>query len=720
MLEGGRMSISESVVKKDHYEKVSGETKYTCDVKLDDVLYSVIVRSEYPSAKVIKVTKPSVPKGYYIIGAEDVPGENVVKIITNDQPIFASHQVDYIGQPMFMIVGEDRNILKKIQSSIKIEYEILPSCITLDEAIASEAKTRFKDYHFGITENAFEDIVKSADKVVEEVYETGYQEHVYLEPQAMTGIYTDEEIIIQGTMQCPYYIKNAVANAVGSDVRIRQMPTGGGFGGKEDYPSMMACQVAIAALITRKTVLLTLDRREDMAFTTKRHPSKIFYRTALDEKGDILGCRIKIYLNAGANEGLSSVVLQRALINAMGVYHLPNLSVEGAILKTNTVPTGAFRGFGAPQSVAGIESHMTHLSKCVGKDSLLYKHNYIVKQGDPTGTAGIFRDPILLKQMIEDVQKDEGYESKHIEFKSYNKKNKRYKKGLGTSLFLHGCGFTGSGERDHIKAEVRLDKTKEDIVIIRIANVDMGQGLLTTMSKIVAKVLDIDYEKIEYPLPDTKFVPDSGPTVASRTTMIVGRLLEKAAIRLKETWQVGREQSITEHYVHEESIPWDESKFTGDAYPAYSWGLNMVEITVDTLTGNVTINNAYGSFDVGTAIDDRIMQGQVEGGMVQGMAYGYLENMTADVVKGHIMQRSISDYAPPTALDVAPIKIKMYPNPYTGGPFGAKGAGELTLIGGAPAIQNAIEDALDINFHQIPVTPELIVNAINRPYKGAL
>lgn len=353
---------------------------------------------------------------------------------------------------------------------------------------------------------------------------------------------------------------------------------------------------------------------------------------------------------------------------------------------------------------------MGHLSRLANIDPLQYKRKYLVKQGDPTITKGKFRDPILLEDMIEDLLNASQYKKKKEEFHSFNQQNPRYKKGIGTSLFLHGCGFTGSGERDHIKATVKLSKSKEGKVSLKISNSDMGQGIYTTLSKIVAKELELPYEEVLYPYPDTKEVPDSGPTVASRTTMIVGKLLERAAKKLKTQWQQGVEQEVVENYVHREMIPWDEKAFTGDAYPAYSWGVNIVEVEVDTLTGNVKLEKVYANYEVGKVIDDRIMKGQIDGGLAQGLAYGYLEKMTTK--QGRIQQKSISDYGPPTSLDVVTIESKVFDNPYADGPYGAKGAGELTLIGGAPAVQAAIEAALQTSFQQIPITPEVIMESL--------
>ncbi|KRE99391.1 aldehyde oxidase [Paenibacillus sp. Soil766] len=713
--------ISISVKKKDHDGKVSGQLAYIADVKLDAMLYGVLYRSPIAFGKVRSIQLPPLPEGYEKIGAEHIPGANFVKLIHKDQPIFANEWVNYIGEPIFMLVGPKLDMLHQLVDETQVDIEEYQAILTLDEAIGQKDQTGvFASHEFGETLEVIQDIEQNAHQIVEEEYETGYQEHVYLEPQGMLGIYKEDEILVEGSMQCLYYVKKSLVSALAcedDEVRVIQSPTGGGFGGKEDFPSMMACHVGLAAKVVKKPVMLLLERAEDFEVTTKRHPAKFKYRTALDENGNILCMNVELFLDGGANAGLTSVVLQRALLNSAGVYQIPHFHAKGYALKTNTVPNGAFRGFGAPQSFAAIESVLGHISKKLQRDPIEYKRNYFVTQGAPTITGGRFKDPVLIEDMIQDLMLTIDYTKKKEEFHSFNQLNKRYKKGIGASFFLHGCGFTGSGERDHIKATVKLAKTENDHVLIKISNSDMGQGALTTMSKIVAQELELPYEDISFPYPDTKEVPDSGPTVASRTTMIVGKLLERAARKLKAGWQSGVSQEVVEHYVHEEMIPWDEETFSGDAYPAYAWGVNMIELEVDTLTGNVQVQKIYGSYDIGKTIDEKIVKGQIDGGLVQGIAYGFMEKMTSK--SGKIQQKSISDYGPPTAMDVAHIESKLYDNPFAGGPYGAKGVGELPLTGGAPAVQAAIEDALQIPFYQIPVTPEVIIESLAKKAGGS-
>lgn len=696
--------IRKSVIKADHKIKVDGSAKYIADIKFKDSLYAKTLRSEKAKAVIKNIIIPELKDGYYIVEAKDVPGVNKVKIIQNDMPVFSDKEVNYIGEPILLVVGPELEEIINVLKAIKVEYEEVTPVFDM-----KNSKDIIDKYEY---ENGdIEEAIKKSSKIIEEEFYTGYQEQAYLETQGLVGAYEDGKISVYGTMQCPYYVKGAVVQALGCEedmARIVQTTTGGGFGGKEDYPSLLGAQVAVAAYKIKKPVRLILDRIEDMSFTTKRHPALLTYKTVLDKDNKIIGMDVEIILNGGAYATVSGVVLQRALLAAIGVYKIPNVRVKGRVVRTNTVPTGAFRGFGGPQSIFGIETHMAHIAKEIGCTPLELKHKYFVKTGDDTCTGGKFTYDVKIEEMLQKAERLSGFSQK---YEKYSKEQGIMKKGIGMSVFLHGCGFTGSGERDFIKAKVKLLKHKNDEVEILVANTDMGQGLQTTFKKIVAKVLNLDYQKIIYENPDTDRVPDSGPTVASRSIMVVGKLLERAAIRLKESWIRGEEQLIEENYKHPDLIPWNITKFNGDAYPSYSWGINVVEVEVNTITAVTEVIGIYTVFDVGIPIDETIMEGQIQGGVIQGLGYGSCENMECDET-GKIKQHSITDYIIPTAKDVVNVKNELVDNPCDLGPFGAKGAGELTLVGTAPAYANAIENALGVKVNRLPVTPEWIMEAI--------
>ncbi|WP_347177734.1 xanthine dehydrogenase family protein molybdopterin-binding subunit [Kribbibacterium absianum] len=283
----------------------------------------------------------------------------------------------------------------------------------------------------------------------------------------------------------------------------------------------------------------------------------------------------------------------------------------------------------------------------------------------------------------------------------------RYRRGIGMSLYFHGAGFTGTGERDTIKATAKLHKYPDGTVEVLASNGEIGQGLRTTFPKIVANELNIPLEKVFYNHPDTARVPDSGPTVASRSLMTVGELLRHAAVKLRSDWKEGEDQVVTEHYKQPDfMIDFDMATFSGDAYPTYAWGVNAIEVELDTYTGLVKILGAYGNFDVGTPIDWNIVMGQMEGGFLQGIGYASIEQIGYDKT-GRIRNRSFSDYLIPTAMDVPNMQCLLHVEKYPYGPYGAKGAGELPLVGAAGAYVEAMEQALgNVELHHAPFTAE--------------
>lgn len=509
-------------------------------------------------------------------------------------------------------------------------------------------------------------------------------------------------------MQCAYYVPGAVMRALNcgpADVHVHQDVTGGGFGGKEAFPSILGCQVAVAAKKCGKPVRCVFDRREDLEFTSKRHPSLCTYKVAVKD-GKVTAMDIDVKFNGGAYTTLSAVVLQRGIICADGVYNIENLHVHGRALKTNTTPCGAYRGFGAPQTFFAVEMMMDHIAKDLGVDTLEFKEAHMVKQGDATSTSGKYHFPVPLPAMIDEVNNACGLRAKHKEYAK--PQTGRYRKGIGFSMHFHGAGFTGSGERDIIKAVARLHKYKDGTVEILASNGEIGQGLRTTFPKIVAHELNIPLEKVFYDHPDTSRVPDSGPTVASRSLMTVGELLRRAAIKLRTEWEEGKDQIVEERFVEPDfMIPFYLDKFRGDAYPTYAWGAQAIEVEVDTYTGITKILGAYASFDVGTPMDYNIVMGQMEGGFLQGIGYASTEFMNYDN-KGRIRNNSFSDYLIPTAVDVPVLNCQLHVEEYPFGPYGAKGAGELPLVGAAPAYVEAIEQALggDFRLHHAPFTAE--------------
>ena len=693
-----RRDISESIDKVDNGEKIGGSGLYLNDIDFKDFYYALTLRSAVCRGRIKNIRFPEEREDVFIVDHRDIPGNNYVQILEKDWPVFTDGPVSYLGEPILLVTGPDKAVLEDYLGRIEVEYEEEEPVLTLEDSVAkTEPVVTYKIDRWDGEKLGGPDI-----SFYGETFYTGRQEQVYIEPQGVAAEYTGGGVKLTGSYQCPYYVKNAVMNTLGwgpEKVRVVQAVTGGAFGGKEEFPSLISCQVAVACVKLKKTIKLVYDRSEDMAVTTKRHPALIEYQAALDKNNSIVGIKMDVKLDGGATSGLSSVVLQRSMIASCGVYTFENVLVTGGVYLTNTVPNGAFRGFGAPQTFFALETFMNHLAGHLGVDPLDFRLKYLARQGDPTSTGGLYRDPILMEEMLRNVLERSGYREKA---KLYADPSDS--RGIGISFFLHGCGFTGSGEADHIKAKVFLKRDEQGRVYILVSNVDMGQGFKTTMIKVVAHTLGLPLDQVVFDNPDTEYVPDSGPTVASRSTMIVGRLLVEACGKLESRTGAC---TVEANYSQPDYIKWNLDRMEGDAYPAYSWGINVIEVDTDRDTLETRVTGAWTVHDVGKAIDDRILKGQVDGGLLQGVGYGLWEKM--EVKDGKVQQSTVTDYIIGTASDFVPVDNVLFDNPYALGPFGAKGAGELTLIGGAPAAAIAVEQAADVKINRIPVVPEYLM-----------
>ena len=704
-------SISRSIPRPDSPVKSSGRAIYLDDMPIEGALHSRLLLSTRARAKIVRVTTPALPDGYITVDYRDIPGSNAVRMINDGWPLFPEHTVEYIGQPILVIAGPDMSVIDELIAASTVEYEDLPPVFGIDGAEALDSPEIFVEYRLeGAPGNATPGSLRPQTPAftVTESFDTGPQEHIYLEPQAIAAWYEEGRITVIGSMQCPYYVRKALAAIFGWDagrIRIVQATTGGAFGGKEDFPSVLAGYVALAAFKSGKPVKLVLDRGQDIEISTKRHPARITLHSCVGVSGVVESTTADVRIDGGAFEGLTSTVLQRAIFTASGVYRIPHISVRGRAYRTNVVPYGAFRGFGSPQAFFAAEMHMCHLARKHGEDPLDFKRRHLLQQGDRTITGGILRDPVKMEEMVNSAILQSGYLQKRPEYERADGKTRR---GIGVSLFNHGCGFTGSGERDIIKARVKLRGHADGKVEVLCSNVEMGQGAETTLRKIVAETLDTAMANVVFENPDTDQVPDSGPTVASRTSMVVGGLLRRAALKLKETSAPvpGNPVEVEATYEQPQEIEWDQATFTGDAYPAFSWGVNVIEIELDLLTFAIRPLTVWAIYDIGTALDERIVIGQIHGGIVQGLGYGTSELL--EVRNGAFQQRTLTDYVIPVSLDTPDIHVELVSNPYSGGPYGAKGVGEIPLTGAAPALGDAVECALGVEIHKIPLSPEYL------------
>jgi len=695
-------------------EKITGKAVYCADVRLDNMLHAKTLRSTKARARIVSIETPPLPEGFLVVDAGDIPGRNVVPGYYDDQPFFAQGTVNYVGEPILLLVGPDKDMIIRLMERFRVTYEEMKPVLSIEDAeeagegFISGGKSSFFTLEY--SKGDPDDGSLCAARVFTDEFRTGLQEHAYLEPQGLIAIHRDDGICVSGSMQCPYFIKEALVRALGwpeEKIRVIQLATGGAFGGKEEYPSIPAVHAALAAVKARKPVSLVFDRHEDMLCTTKRHPSVIRLKSYVDVNNRVIGSEVDIRIDAGAYAGLSGVVLQRMMFSCGGVYNVPNLKVTGKAFATNNVVSGAFRGFGAPQVFFAIETHMENIAGELNLDAMEFKRRHFLHKGDTSSTGGLFHNEIKLDEIASALERISGYIRKRGPAGPGNGKLG----GIGFACFFHGCGFTGSGESELIRARVRLKKYQDNTVEIFVSSTEIGQGSLTTLRKIVARTLEVPIETVKHTYPDTDECPDSGPTVASRTVMIVGRLLHEAALEMKRRWDEDT-FDVFRVFRFPEHLAWDNKTFRGNAYPEYAWGGNVVSVEVDPLTFEVEVTGVWAVYDIGAPVDETIVRGQIEGGIIQGLGYGGMEVMqTRD---GALLQTSLTDYAVPTSQDFPPIEIMLLDNPFSGGPFGARGLGELPLVGAAPALAVAIQNAIGRKVTQLPVTPEIIMEMMKR------
>jgi CO/xanthine dehydrogenase Mo-binding subunit len=708
-------NISAPVRRVDAIEKLTGRARYISDYTFAGLLHARMLRSDHPRARILDISVPELPEGYFYIDAKDIPkgGKNRISMIKDDWRVFAEGEVRYVGETIALIAGPEKEKVLEILSGITVIYEDLEPAFTLEEGLACKGgpivgnDNLYGEYHLrkGNPEEAF----KQAARIIKDTYLTGFQEHLYLEPQGMVGTWEEEKVTLYASAQCPFYIRRSVAGVLGvsePEVRVKQATTGGAFGGKEHFPDVIATPLAVAVNKIRKPIQLVFERIEDISYTCKRHPSRITIKTALDSENNIIGMDIDTVINAGGYESSSLIVLQRAILHGISVYNIPNAHIRGRAVATNTFPSDAYRGFGAPQGLYAIEVHMSQVARELGMSPAEFKRKHFIKTGDTTITNTTMKDKVLLKEMLRKIDTLSGYSEK------VKVCDRDPLKGIGIAFANHGCGFTGNGEQEIINAMAEMEHLADDRAALYVSTVEMGQGLQTVLRKIAARELGCGIAGIVYDNPDTSRVPDSGPTVASRSTMVVGFLVQQCARELKARWGEGPGVRVRKQYRHPEGLTWDQATLQGDAYPTYGWGVNVIEVALDPVTYEITTTGIWSVFDVGVPMDELIMAGQVSGGVIQALGYGALEK--CEVRDGRFFQHTMADYTIPTSMDFPSVQNAFVENPYVYGPFGAKGAGELVFDAAAPAYADAVGHLLGKKINEIPVTPEKVMEALKR------
>ena len=703
--------IGKSIERVDAASKADGSLHYTDDLEFDG-LHSDIVRSSIAYGNIVSITYDEIFdfSNFVIVDHRDIEGKNINTVLIDDQPFLAKDSVRFIGEPVLLIAHRSKEALAEAKKYIHIEYEILEPVFSIDDSLNKKNIIFGNDNIYKTIQTVKGDAPDLSNlESLKKTYSTSHQEQLYLEPQSMIAQYNDGIIKIIGSMQCPFYVESALQNLTGRKIEVEQAPTGGAFGGKEDYPSLMAAYVYLLSSKAKQNVKMVYTRSDDIAYTTKRHPSQMAFKSYFDKKGKLHALNIRIIIDGGAYCTLTPVVLARAVLHIAGFYDCSYIKVDAYAVATNTPPNGAFRGFGAPQAIFGIERHMDDIARSLGISPVEVREVNLPTAHTVSVTGSKINEYKNLRTLFDIARKKSDFDKKYDTENPY--------KGIGMALFMHGGGFTGEGEvLLSSKVWLKLDVTGH--VEIKIGSVEMGQGTLTVLPQIVADVLEIPVSMVHYHVPNTAKVADSGPTVASRTVMIVGKLLSQAAAKLKEA--IGNYSDLSQYlqavriyrssqskdlftatYKKPDSIKWDEEHFYGNGYDAYSLGCYVAEVEVDPIDYCVKVSNFYAFNDVGKVINPLLAEGQVEGGVTQGIGYALYERIVYK--EGKIRNNSLSDYSIPMATDLPKVYIEFLESGDT-----PKGLGELPMDGPAGAIANALTHALDTEFDAIPITPEIV------------
>jgi CO/xanthine dehydrogenase Mo-binding subunit len=741
-------SVGQNVHRKEGPDKLCGRAQYIDDLTIPGCLHGVTVRSSIPRGRIESIEfDPAFPwDECTVVTARDIPGENVVQLIERDQPLLADTRIQHMFEPIALIAHADRAMAYRAREHVRVRAVEEPAVLTMEDALAAKVKVYGGDNVFKrivIERGDVEAALRGADVVVEGEYRVPHQEQTYIENNGIAAWFEpDGQLVVTGSMQCPYYVLTAMQPVFGlpaEKVRVVQTTTGGGFGGKEEYPNMIAGHAALLAFKAKRPVKIIYDRHEDMQATTKRHPAWIRHRTGIDRTGRLMAQDVEVLMDGGAYMTLTPVVLSRGALHATGPYDCPNVRVHARAVATNTPPNGAFRGFGAPQTLFAAELHWERIAAALGIDALQLRQWNLVRVGSTLPTGQVLRQSVGTADVLERCVESSGYVERRRENARWNRKRTNPTwRGIGISLVHHGAGFTGSGEV-YLASRAAVALRADGRVRVEAASTEIGQGTNSMFAQIVADTLGLSYDLIDVDTPDTQRVPNSGPTVASRTCMIVGGLLQRACNDLRRavadatgafpTTAAGLRQAakrlcngnaervFTAQYEPPPDVRWDDKLYRGDAYAVYGYAACAVDLEVDKLTHEVTVRQVVTANDIGKAIHPLLVEGQIMGGTLQALGWALLENVV--YARGGMQNAQLTNYIIPTSMDTPPMRVELVENAYARGPFGAKGVGEIPMDVPAPAVAAAIHQATGALIPKLPILPEDIGAALRQMAREA-
>jgi aldehyde oxidoreductase len=751
----GTTAVGQRLIRLDGQRKVEGKEIFGADEFPAGALVLRAVRCPYDRARFsfgnLDAFVSAHPGIVRVFTAKDVPGENCYGVISDfaDQPVFPENEARFRGEAVAAVVGDEDTVENFDPKEFPVIWEQLSGVLNIDSALEAQAGAihphRIDNVlvRGRVARGDVDKALADADVIVEDTYETGFVEHAHIEPEAGFARRVGDQIEVQACTQSPYMDRNDLAKILGiapECVRIIPTAVGGGFGAKLDLSVQPF--IAIAAWHLRQPVRMVYSRMESIMTTTKRHPARMRMRAAANRQGKLLAVDFTADFNTGAYSSWGPTVARRVPVHASGPYYVPHYRALTRAIHTHLVPAGAFRGFGVPQTAIAQEQVYDDLADRLGLDRLEFRILNALTNETPTVTGHVIGAGVGIRACFEALRPK--WKAARVQAATFNAStNTAERRGVGVADMWYGCGNTSLPNPSTIRVGLKPDGR----IALHQGAVDIGQGSTTIVTQICADALGVSINRFDLVSGDTSITPDCGKTSASRQTVVTGRAAYMAGVELRHgilqlagacecaTITLG-DGSITvtknnnPKTIDLRSLPLDEQGYVltreatfdppttpldengqGIPYAVYGFGAHMAEIAVDVELGTVRVLKITAAHDVGRAINPTLIEGQIEGGVAQGLGHALMEEFFPG--KGE----NLHDYLIPSSGDVPPVESILIEDPSPIGPFGAKGIGEQAVIPTAPAIFNAIHDAIGIRILRVPATPDRVRAAILAAHK---
>lgn len=716
-------TVGRSILRPDAEAKVTGRAKYAGDISLPDMLHMKILLADRPHAliKTLDAGKArKMPGVAAVLTARDVP-RNRYGLISADQPVLCDQKVLFEGDHLAAVIADTPGQAARAAEQIRVSYQTLPVLDSPDAAVLSDAI----QLHPGCPENRAGSIqlakgdldagFRGAAQVLKKEYRTPMQEHAFLEPEAgLAYVDPQDRIVVLAAGQCVHDDQRQIAEALAVDpdrIRVLYGTVGGAFGGREDVSVQIL--LALAVQKTGRPVHIVWSRRESILGHPKRHAAFIQHKWGADQQGKILAADVVVQLDAGAYLSTSSSVLEVFLSQCLGPYEVPHVRLRGEAVYTNNPPGGAFRGYGAPQAAFAAELHISRLAEKLGLDPITMRMKNYLTAGSALPTGTVLKNDPNLEEMTRTCALQGGWQESAGRWQPpAGEQAGRLRRGYGIAAGMKAIGY-GYGYPEGSEAKVALyGGASPEHAEVYTAAVDVGQGSRTVLGQIAAEVLQLPADRIRVIDADTAAGGVAGATAASRVTLIAGRAVQEAAQSALEEWRNENRPAVGKsHWKAPPTTAPDPQTGACQDNLTYSYGVQGVEVEVDLETGQVDVIRVDAIHDPGRAVNPRLVEGQIEGAVVQGLGWALLENFL--VKNGVVMTDSLTTYLLPTARDrPADIEITLLETPDPLGPYGIRGVGEIPLIPLAPAVAAAVQNAVGVWFSSLPITPEILYTAL--------